>query len=267
MNNTIAIMGCGWLGLPLAKTFISKGYRVKGSTTSESKLDALSGQGIEAFQISLSETAITGDIHSFLSNTDVLILNVPPKLRGGNSENYVQKMKLVHDAILASTIKNVIFVSSTSVYGDIDGEVTEKTPPRPSTESGRQLLECERLFQNEEEFKTTVIRFGGLIGPNRHPVTMLSKRKNLKNGKAPINLIHLNDCIEIILQIVTKNWWAELFNAVFPYHPTKIEYYTLQAHKNRIQPPEYDNDTRAKGKLIHSQTLTNVKKFKFTTTL
>ncbi|WP_194528978.1 SDR family oxidoreductase [Zobellia roscoffensis] len=267
MNKNIAIMGCGWLGLPLAKKFIEKGYTVNGSTTSEEKLDLLSTEGIQPFIISLSETKITGDINSFLNNANVLIINVPPKLRGTNNENYVKKMLLVLHALESSTVENVIFVSSTSVYGDIDGEVTEETTPQPSTESGRQLLECEQLFQNQPGLQTTIIRFGGLIGPNRNPVTMLSKRKNLKNGNAPINLIHLNDCIRVIYKSVHENWTPGLLNAVFPYHPSKKEYYTLQAIKNKLQLPKYNNDKEKKGKLIHSYTLTNVKNFKFTTTL
>ena len=267
LNKTIAIIGCGWLGLPLAKKFIENGYTVNGSTTSKDKLPSFSAAGIQPFLISLSETQITGDINLFLSNADVLIINVPPKLRGENKENYVQKMKLIRIALQSSSVKKVIFVSSTSVYGDIDGEVTEKTTPQPSTESGKQLLECEQLFQSESGFETTVVRFGGLIGPNRNPVTMLSKKKNLKNGNAPINLIHLNDCIRILFKSVHEGWAPELFNAVFPYHPSKQEYYTLQAQKLDLPLPEYDNDTAVKGKQIQSYTLTNVKKFEFTTTL
>ncbi|MUH35402.1 SDR family oxidoreductase [Zobellia amurskyensis] len=267
MNKNIAIIGCGWLGLPLAKKFIEKEYTVNGSTTSEDKLSTLAAAGIKPFLISLTETNINGDINSFLDHADVLIINVPPKLRGENKENYVQKMRLILKSLRSSTVKKVVFVSSTSVYGDMDGEVTEETTPQPSTESGRQLLECEQLFQNESGLETTIIRFGGLIGPNRNPVTMLSKKKNLKNGNAPINLIHLNDCIRVIFKSVHENWGPELLNAVFPYHPSKKKYYTLQALKQRLQPPEYDNDIAKKGKLIRSYTLTNVKKFEFTTPL
>ncbi|MBU2947979.1 NAD(P)H-binding protein [Zobellia uliginosa] len=267
MNKDIAIMGCGWLGLPLAKKFINEGYEVNGTTTSEEKLPLLSKEGIQPFLITLSETKITGDISSFLSKVHVLIINVPPKLRGNHKENYVRKMELVLEAMKPSNIKHVVFVSSTSVYGDIDGEVTEETTPKPSTESGKQLLACEQLFLKQPEIETTIIRFGGLIGINRNPVTMLSKRKNLKNGNAPINLIHLNDCIGIIYKSVEENWGTELINGVYPYHPSKKDYYTLQAIKNNIEAPEYTEDIPKKGKLIHSYTLTNVKGFKFTTTL
>lgn len=267
MTNTIAIIGCGWLGLPLAKVLIADGCQIHGSTTSEEKIGILNESGILPFLISLSEDAIEGDIEGFLSHVDALVINVPPKLRGDSTENYVKKMQLLHEAIKASTVKNVIFVSSTSVYGDIDGKVTEETTPEPVTESGKQLVVSEDIFRQDNSLEATILRCGGLIGPDRHPVTMLSGRKNLSNGNAPVNLIHLNDCIKIIIEILKKNWWGETLNGVYPYHPTKQEYYTSKAIRIGLQIPDYKTDSDKKGKIVTSYTLTKVKDFKFTTTL
>ncbi len=266
-TSIIAIMGCGWLGLPLAKSLLKDGYRIHGSTTSVEKIEKLKDGGIHPFLISLSEDGIKGDIKGFFSNVDALVINVPPKLRGGNAENYVKKMGLLHDAIKSSPINKIIFVSSTSVYGNSDAEVTEKTAPEPTTESGRQLLASEDIFRNDPDLQATIIRFGGLIGPNRHPVTMLSGRKNLPNGNAPINLIHLNDCIRIIVGILKRNWWYETFNGVYPYHPKKQEYYTSKAREIGLQVPDYDTDSPSKGKIVSSYNLTEIKNFEFTTTL
>lgn len=52
----ISILGCGWLGLPLAKQLIKKGFSVKGSTTSEEKISILKTEGIISFLISLSDS-------------------------------------------------------------------------------------------------------------------------------------------------------------------------------------------------------------------
>ncbi|MGB6150839.1 MAG: NAD(P)H-binding protein [Pricia sp.] len=266
-TNTIAVMGCGWLGLPLAKTLMADGYRIHGSTTSKEKLMLLEDAGIHPFKISLTEDAIIGDIEDFLAKADTLIINVPPKLRGENNENYVKKMQLLHGAVQASKVKRIIFVSSTAVYGDIEGEVTEATAPQPATESGRQLLISEAIFRGDPSLKTTIIRFGGLTGPERHPVTMLSGRKNLSNGNFPINLIHLNDCIKIISEILKNSWWGETLNGVYPYHPTKQEYYTSKAIGKGLQVPDYDAPSVKKGKTVSSYILTTLKNFEFTTTL
>ena len=265
MSNTIAVMGCGWLGLPLAKSLIEEGYQVHGSTTAQEKRNDLTKLGIEPFLISLTEEKIIGDISGFLANAELIVINVPPKLRGGNKENYVKKMQLLLESVKAAKTKKVIFVSSTSVYGNIEGDVTEETMPQPNTESGKQLSASENLFKNTPELRTTIIRFGGLIGPDRHPVTMLSGRKGLKNGNHPVNLIHLDDCIAILSLIIKNNWWGEIFNGVYPYHPSKQEYYTREAQKRGLTIPEYSNASLHSGKKIESRRLIHVKYYHFNT--
>lgn len=260
-------MGCGWLGLPLASKFVEDGFSVHGSTTSKEKIEVLEESSISPFLISLSEKGITGNISGFLENIEILVVNVPPKLRGGKGENYVKKMQLLHREIVKSSVSKALFVSSTSVYGEIDGSVTEDTVPFPSTESGKQLLEAEKLFQNNPSFSTTILRFGGLIGPKRHPIQMLAGRKNLSHGNSPVNLIHLNDCIGIISQIIEKSWWNEIINGVFPEHPSKQEYYTAKAKEMNLQAPDYKEDMLKKGKTVVSNFLLNVKNHQFTTTL
>ena len=267
MSSTIGVMGCGWLGLPLANSLVHNGYKVYGSTTSREKFAHLRQQDIVPFQIGLSEDKIEGAISEFLRHLDVLVINIPPRLRGKTKENYVQKMQLLHVEVKKTAVRKVIFVSSTSVYGDVEGEVTEDTAPQPITESGKQLLASENIFVNDRDLQTTIIRFGGLIGPNRHPVTMLSGRQNLSNGKAPINLIHLNDCIRIISSVIRNSWWGEVMNGVYPEHPNKQKYYSLEAKKRGLQMPDYKVDNSNKGKKVHSKVLLNVKKFDFTTTL
>ena len=89
----ISILGCGWLGLPLAKSLLEKRFSVKGSTTSFEKISALESNGIQPFQIELSETEIKGEIDSFLANSEILIIDIPPKLRGVSSENFVKKIE------------------------------------------------------------------------------------------------------------------------------------------------------------------------------
>lgn len=258
-------MGCGWLGFPLGKSLSEEGYKVHGSTTSKNKLAKLEKAGIVPFMISLSENRIKGPISEFLTNVDILVINVPPKLRGTNTESYVKKMELVAKAVASSHVNKILFVSSTSVYGSVSGQVTEEDIPQPKTESGIQLLASENLFSSMVDIATTIVRFGGLIGADRHPINMLSGRTDLTNGNDPINLIHLEDCINIISSIIKNNWWNELFNAVYPYHPTKKEYYTAEAQKRNLAIPTYANNKLVTDKIIDSRRLIHVKKYVFKT--
>ncbi len=265
MIEKIGIMGCGWLGFPLAKHFVAKNYKVYGSTTSKDKLAILEKEGIHPYKISLSADGIKGDIQGFLSNIHVLIINIPPKLRGGGSESFIEKIKHLHVEIKKNNLSKIIFVSSTSIYGEIDGEVSEETEPCPVSESGKQLLASEELLGQDGALKTAIVRFGGLIGPDRNPVTMLSDKQNLSNGNQPINLIHLEDCIQMLDAIVTNNYWNQIFNGVYPLHPTKREYYTAEALKRNIPPPAYQDDFSHKtGKIVISKNFLDKNHFFYT---
>jgi len=263
----IAVLGCGWLGLPLALSLLGKGYAIHGSTTSKKKIVSLKRKGISPYLISITEDGIHGDIDAFLTDVSVLIVNVPPKLRGTNPENYVRKMQFLHAEVKRHGVAQLLFVSSTSVYGNLQGTVTEKSVPEPETASGQQLLAVENLFRNTPDLKTTILRFGGLIGADRHPITMLAGRTDLNNGDEFVNLIHQNDCIAIIAYIITKQCWNRTFNGVYPYHPTKSTYYTSEANKRGLRPPKYNTKKAITGKIIVPFALLNVKGFSFDTSI
>ncbi len=269
---TIAILGCGWLGLPLAKSLLSKGYEVKGSTTSESKVEVLKNAGILPFQIQLEAQQIIGTIEDFLKETDVLIIDIPPGLRREISPleemTFVNKVKTLIPFIEKSGIKKVIFVSSTSVYGDSFPflEITEETKPNPDTESGKQLFVSENLLQNNIYFKTTVIRFGGLLGDDRHPAKFLTGKTNVENPDAPVNLIQREDCIGIIEKILNQveyDIWGETFNAVAPQHPTRKTYYQKKAELINLPLPTFAEHSESKGKMISSKKVETILGYSF----
>jgi nucleoside-diphosphate-sugar epimerase len=260
----ISILGCGWLGLPLAKALLSKGFSVNGSTTSTEKLAVLENVGIEPFLIALSENKATGSLTEFLENSEILIIDVPPKLRGSGTENFVSKIRNIIPFIEKSSVEKVLFISSTSVYNDDEIFVTEETIPKPDTESGKQLLDTEQLLQNNNHFKTTILRFGGLIGEDRHPIKFLAGRENLDNPDAPINLIHQDDSIGIILKIIETDSWNETLNAVAPSHPSRELYYTQKAMDLNLALPKFNSEQNSGGKIILSARIENVLKYTFT---
>lgn len=277
----ISILGCGWLGLPLAKKLIENGFSIKGSTTSEEKLIVLEANKIQPYLITLHEDKITGNTADFLNESEVLIIDIPPKLRANSStalgKTFVKKIKNLIVEIEKSAIKKVLFISSTSVYGDLPIfstalEVTEESNLNPDSEGGKQLIEVEQLLQSNRSFQTTVIRFGGLIGEDRHPIKFLAGRENVENPEAPINFIHQEDCIGIIEKLINKglrqaqsdNWnWNETFNAVAPNHPKRAEYYHKKALEMNLKVPTFVKDSKSKGKIISSEKLQQILNYTF----
>lgn len=264
----ISILGCGWLGLPLAKALLENGFSVNGSTTSVDKLSVMENSGIKAFQIELLETKIQGEVNCFLENSKILIIDIPPKLRGIPKEDFVGKIEKLIPSVEKSSVENVLFISSTSVYGEANLIVTEETELNPDTESGRQLVKSEQLLQRNSNFKTTILRFGGLIGEDRHPIKFLAGKKNIENPNAPINLIHREDCIGIILEILRqaqndKLEWNETFNAVTPFHPGRKEYYTQKAVDLNLELPEFNAENSHFGKTVSSLKIETILGYSF----
>jgi nucleoside-diphosphate-sugar epimerase len=251
----ISILGCGWLGLPLAEHLIQNGFLIKGSTTSATRIGELESKELEAFIIELSPDEISGAYETFLQNSKTLIIAIPPQLRGENPESFVGKITtFIQKAVLNSAIKNVLFISSTSVYGGAAITITEETVEKPETASGKELLKAEHFLQRQTSFKTTILRFGGLIGESRNPAKSLSGKTNIAKPEAPINLIHQDDCIGIITAIIEQDFWGEKVNASAPYHPTRKEYYCAKAKELELALPEFE-ESNDSGKVIDSSKL------------
>lgn len=259
----IALLGCGWLGLPLAKQLIATGYSVKGTTTTVAKMPVLQKAGIQPYCIALHENETTGNVTNFLEGSDTLIIDIPPGLRKDSSASFVAKMNTFLEFVNASRIKKVLFISSTSVYGATAGTLTESMPPNPKTESGKQLLEVESILQEHTNFKATIVRFGGLIGGDRHPARYLAGKNNLPSPNAPVNLIERDDCIGIMQKIITNGVWGYVFNAVADYHPTRKEYYTKKAKEMGLSTPLFNEADATGGKIIASENLREVLNYSF----
>jgi len=254
MKNKIAILGCGWLGFPLAQKLKEEGYDVKGTTTSSGKLEKLEEAGIQAFLISLTEEEVKGNTTSFLTDIETLIIDIPPGLRRNPNEDFVKKMELFLSEVEKSEVKNVIYVSSTSVFEGDESIPTfvESDVPNGTSSSSQQLIAVEKLWQNHDSFTSAVIRFGGLVGGNRNPAKYLAGRENLKDPQGPINLVEQRDAVALVFQLA-KQSAAGIFHGVFPDHPTREVYYSAKAKENGLVVPQFNSAEASKGKRINAR--------------
>lgn len=252
IKQQVSILGCGWLGLPLAKHLIQNGWEVKGSTTSLEKIEKLESEGIQAFKIELQEDKIIGEIHSFLENSELLIIDIPPGLRRDPNSNFTAKLKKLSEAISESSVKNILYVSSTGVFQDHESipTFTEHYKFTQREVANNQLIQAEQLLLTFKKTETSVIRFGGLIGNDRHPVKYLAGKTDIKNPEAPVNLIHLDNCILLILEIIQQGKFGKIFHGVEAVDSTKEEYYTKKAKEFNLQTPEFDHEIISVGKNI-----------------
>lgn len=246
---SISILGSGWLGLPLARHLIKAGYIVKASTTSANRIANLKSIGAIPFIINID--VFPGHIEEFLQ-ANILIINIPSKNIDGFS-------RLIHE-IEQSEIKKVLIVSSTSVYEDINKTIVESDGVESKLSP---LLTIENMFRYSGKFKTTIVRFGGLIGYSRNPGMFFSNGKLVRNAGSNVNLIHRDDCIGIISSIIEQEVWGEVFNCCADTHPTKSEFYTHAAKAIGRPAPEFDYSDAKSFKIVSNQKVKQLLNYKF----
>ncbi len=261
----IAILGCGWLGLELGKRLWEQNHEVRGSVTRHERMQKVRAAGIVPYSIKLFEKGIQGDMRSFLSGTDILIIDIPPGLRKNPEGNFVKKIKKLIPYIEKSYLQRVIFTSSTSVYQDAENfpVYDESAQTDNSSNISIQLRNAELLLLNNESFNASILRFGGLIGPERHPVKVLSGKTGISNPDAPVNLVHQEDCINAVCKLIELEKDNSVWNVVNPQHPSKEAYYARIAKERNLQAPEFDHSKPSKGKKISSEKLITQLKFEF----
>src|SRR5690606_41768814 len=165
------------------------------------------------------------DIIVSLIDAQEMIIDTPPSLRKDPTENYIAKIGRLKDQVEKSSIQHLNFVSSTSVFEDREDfpVYTEEDEPNGIQANSEQLKGAEKLLLSEN-FKTSIVRFGGLFGPGRHPVNYLAGRKHIKDPNGPVNLIHLDDCLGLI-NAIHESGLTGILNGVHPEHPTNTVQY------------------------------------------
>lgn len=260
MNKSIAIIGCGWLGLPLAERLVERGLKVYGTTTSDDKVAKLGAKGIHA---SILRLGSSDSLNSLLPDADIYIVNIPPS---GINDYASTITEFAHS--IPESCQQVIFCSTTSVYPDISSVLTESLIPpdyKITTEqenNARHGTKRSELLKAEHAFwklgKTVIMRLAGLFGDGRHPVHYLSGKQNLSAPQARVNLIHLNDliaCIERVMELAIRN---EIINVCASEHPKRKEYYTAMAEKFGIPAPTFDDADTSTGKIISNEKLIQI---------
>ncbi|KAA5547978.1 SDR family oxidoreductase [Adhaeribacter rhizoryzae] len=261
-ENKISILGCGWLGLPVAEHLLASGYEVHGSTTTPAKLDYLREKKIKAYLIDLAYNPPSENLPAFLE-TDILIISFPPGLRAGNGVKYLEQIVILNQHLRTAAVQKILFISSTSVYPDLKRVVTETEDLRPYLPDNI-LLQAENLLTSSENKKVSILRMGGLVGGTRQAGRFLAGKQNIPNPEAPVNLIHQEDCVGIISAIIEKNKWGEIFNGCADEHPSRMSFYTAAAQKLNLPAPHFAPASPADGfKIISNEKVKNLLSYVF----
>ncbi len=245
----ISILGSGWLGAKLPELFSKEADSVHISTTTAEKLTPLTRAGVSAYLIDIER--LTDNIQDFL-NAQIVIINI-------TSKNTAAFKNLIRE-IEKSPVEKVLFISSTSVYPPSHG-LCRESDTLDST--GHPLLQIEEMFTTNPHFQSSILRFAGLIGPQRHPGRFFRSGKKIRDPQARVNLIHLDDCLNIIHRIVEKQAWGQIFNACADSHPSKQEYYTKCALALGLTAPAFLTPAVSSQKVVSNSKLKTCLDYQF----
>ena len=253
----VGILGCGWLGLPLAKKLIEIGWQVTGTTTTPEKIALLQSASIQAYLFKAGQ----GKIPAQLLNSDVLVIAFPPKSKSTDGEWYWKAIGTIFQEMNNKKIKKVILLSSTSVYPDLDEILTEEFQLIPENTGNPALFKAEQIAL-ESKIPVHILRLGGLAGADRLLARHFSGKTNLKNGNSPVNLLHQEDAVNVIELFVLNSFESGIYNVCSPYHPSKRELYESDSARMDLPLPQFEVDVVG-GKEISPQKLIKTTGYQF----
>lgn len=211
------VIGCGYLGCRVAQAWLRQGRRVFATT--RGRTDELRALGIEPIVADVGNPATLTQFP--IVGTVVYCVGLDRSSSASMRDVYVDGLANVLRRLPPGN--RLIYVSSTSIYGQTDGgEVDESAATEPLDESGRVVLEAERLLRQERP-EAIVLRFAGIYGPGR-----MLRRKAALEAREPIasdptawlNLIHADDGAAVVLAAEMRGGPGRVYN-VSDGHPVR----------------------------------------------
>lgn len=252
---TISVLGCGWLGLPLAGALVRAGYAVRGSTTTPDKLAEIEAAGARPHRLVVGEEVDGDEVGAFFGS-EVLVFAVPPS---ASAVPYSDVARAVRHAAERHGTGWVLMTSSTSVYPDLDGVVDEADAGAeeglPLGRRGEEVLAAERVFYACERCDTTVLRLAGLYGYGRHPARTLAGQTDIAGGEAPVNLVHRDDVIGAVEVVLAQEARGRTFNVCADAHPTRRRLYPAVAERLGLEPPVFTDGAAGGYKIVSNRRL------------
>ena len=244
MPKTVLIVGCGYLGLPLARHFLSAGCRVIGLTASAESAKRLRSEPFPVYPIDVS---IAGSLCKLPQRRFDVVIQCASSGRGGVESYRSVFLNGSRNLFSALDFDHLLISSSTSVYAQTDGSaVNEDSPATPERETGRILLSAENLGLGQGG---TVARLAGLYGPGRCvPLEKLLRGAALLEGEGErvLNSIHQTDAVSA-LALLADAKPGGIFNVTDNHPVTQREWFEWVCGMLRMKlPPAGSRDLNRK---------------------
>ena len=241
------VLGCGYLGRVVARRWLVAGHQVAGLTRSRG--DELRTLGIEPVVGDVTDPGLR------LPPADTVLYSVGMDRSSGKSMREVYIGGLTNVLKVLPDVRRFVFVSSTSVYGQADGSwVDESAPTEPVEESGRIVLESERLLRARRP-EAIILRFAGIYGPGR-VIRRAVVERGERLGTDPdgwLNLIHVEDGASAVVAAADQGAAGATYNVADGRPATRREFYAEMAALLGAPSPQFEPTAERTNRRINNR--------------
>lgn len=238
--STKLVVGCGYLGLRAARRWQSEGHEVHAVTRSAARADEWRAWGLRPIVADVTDPASLRDLP--LAETVLFAVGYDRAAGKPIHDVYVAGFQNVLDA-LPDAIQRVIYISSTGVYGECDGDwVDESTECRPLREGGRACLAAEQLLAAHQlGNRRVILRLAGIYGPGRIPRVAALKAGEPIDAPSEgfLNLIHVDDAVEVVMTAERLAQLPSLYVVADGSPALRRDYYGELARLVGAPPPQF----------------------------
>ncbi len=193
--HSILIIGCGDIGVELGRRLHQRGHTIYGVRRRPQNLPrfmhAIGADFMDAAELKNQLAPVVADYVIVTLTPSAFTADAYQRCFGAGTRNIL--------AALGAAPKRLLFVSSTSVYHQSNGDwVGEHSATEPRQFSGRNILLAEKAVLSSR-WPTTVVRFGGIYGPGRlRLIRQLQQGGPLTASLNFSNRIHRDDCAKLL---------------------------------------------------------------------
>src|SRR5690554_5299600 len=162
----VLLLGYGDIAQRTAPLLLTAGWHVVGACRHPERKTAVSG-----VELVTADANNERDLSALLAREfDAIVITLTPASysREGYHQGYVVPCRHLQNLLhQAEQPPRVLYISSTGVYAQRNGEwLDETSPTEPDSDSGAMLLQAEQVIQGSPA-QVSILRCSGIYGPGR----------------------------------------------------------------------------------------------------
>lgn len=205
------IIGCGYIGQALARRYLARGDSVTGVVRTPASAEVLQHLGIRPLVLDLD-----GDWPQTIETQGERIFYLAPPPEEGDQDPRVRRLVKVFG--VQGQPARLVYMSTTGVYGDCQGDWVDETRPiRPQVPRAKRRADAEQVlgeWSRGSGSDLVILRVAGFYGPGRLPLERIRQGLPVvREDESPYsNRIHAEDLVEVCLAAMARGGSGEVYN-------------------------------------------------------